>query len=113
MGHYVVRLASTPELDGEMAQAGLSVSSDDGRSREATVLLVGGTALDTVTWTGVLTHAAEEIEFGFRGETWGVALENGAPLLIEVDEATAARLAVDAVTQESLEVGAIIGEFDA
>jgi hypothetical protein len=113
MGHYVVRLASVPELDGEMAQAGLSVTSDDGRSRDARVLLVGHPALDARTWTGVLTHAVEEIEFGFKGETWGVALEDGAPLLIEVDEATAGRLAVDAAPKESLEAGAVIGEFDA
>jgi hypothetical protein len=111
MGHYVIRLSSTPELDGELAQAGLSVTGDDGRSREARVLL-DGLSLDPGSWAGALTSAAEQIEVGFKGETWGVEVEDVAPLLIKVDEATAARVAGEGRAQSSLEVGAVVGEFD-
>jgi hypothetical protein len=59
-----------------------------------------------------LKYAVEQIEVGFKGETWGVEVEDVAPLLIRVDEATAVRVATDAGAQASLEVGAVVGEFD-
>ncbi len=111
MGHYVIRLASAPQLDGELAEAELSVAGDDGRSREARVLL-NGLSLDPGTWARALTHAVEQIEVAFKGETWGVEVENVAPMLVKVDEATTARMAQDAGAPPALEVGTVLGEFD-
>lgn len=111
MGHYVISVSSAPELDGERARASLSVTGDDGRTREARVLL-DAPSLDAKSWAGALTHAAEQIEIAFKGETWGVQVEDVAPLLITVDETTAGRVAADARVQAPLEVGAVIATFD-
>jgi hypothetical protein len=69
-------------------------------------------APDAETWDVAVAYAVEQIEISFRGETWGVQVEDAAPMSIEVSAATAAHLAEGSAARAPLEVGAVVGEFD-
>ena len=113
MAHYVIRVTGLPEAVKGGSQVSLSVVSDDAAHRRvALVRVVGAEPATDVVWGAAVLYAVEQIEFGFKGQNWGVQVEDAAPLLVEVTGETADRLADDPSEGLLLKVGGIVGEFD-
>ena len=113
MAHYVIRVTGVPEAVKGGWQVSLSVVSDDtAHRRVALVRVIGAEPATDVVWGAAVLYAVEQIEFGFKGQNWGVQVEDAAPLLIEVTGETADRLADDPSEGLLVKVGGIVGEFD-
>ena len=112
MAHYVIRVERSPEAAEDGARVELSVTSDDGAHRQVAWVHLAGAEPDAETWDVAVTYAVEQIEISFRGETWGVQVEDAAPMSIEVTAATAAHLTEAFAPRTPLQVGAVVGEFD-
>jgi hypothetical protein len=112
MAHYVIRVEGSPEAADGGARVELSVTSDDGAHRQVAWVHLAGAEPDAEAWDVAVAYAVEQIEISFRGETWGVQVEDASPMSIEVTEATAAHLAEGSAARAPLEVGAVVGEFD-
>jgi len=112
MAHYVIRVEGLPEIAEGGSQLQLSVTSDDAAHRRVAWVRAVGTEPNDDRWNAILLYAVEQLEFGFKGQNWGVAIEDREPLLVEVTEATATHLAAGSKPGAALDVGGIVGEFD-
>ena len=112
VAHYVIRVEGPPEVSEGGSQLQLSVTSDDTAHRRVAWVHAVGTEPDADRWGIILLYAVEQLEFGFKGQNWGVAIEDREPLLVEVTEATATHLVAESKPGVALDVGGIVGEFD-
>ncbi len=112
MAHYVVRVEGSPERVDGASQVQLSVTSDDGTHHRAAWVRVDGPEPDADGWGAAVFYAVEQIEFGFKGQTWGVEIEDVEPLIVEVTEATVNHLTEDPTAHASVVVGDVVGQFE-
>ena len=112
MAHYVIRVEGLPERVDGGSQVHLSVTSDDGAHHRAAWVRVDGPEPDADGWSAAVFYAVEQIEFGFKGQTWGVEIEDAEPLNIEVTEATVRHLTDDPTARAPVVVGDVVGQFE-
>ena len=112
MAHYVISVEGSPEPCDGGSQLQVSVTSNDTAHRRVAWVRALGTEPDADRWSAILLYAVEQLEFGFKGQNWGVAIEDREPLLVEVTEATATHLVAESKPGASLDVGGVVCEFD-
>jgi|tagenome__1003787_1003787.scaffolds.fasta_scaffold19593427_2 hypothetical protein len=112
MAHYVIRVEGSPERMDGGSQVHLSVTSDDGAHQRGAWARVEGPEPDADGWGAAVFYAVEQIEFGFKGQTWGVEIEDVEPLIVDVTEATLGHLTEDSTARASVVVGGVVGEFE-
>jgi hypothetical protein len=112
VAHYVIRVAGPTERSDDGSQLQLSVTSDDTAQPRVVWVRAAGVEQGDEAWGAILEYGVEQIEFGFRGQNWGVEIEDAAPLLVEVTKATATHLVDESKPRAALDVGGTVGEFD-
>jgi hypothetical protein len=120
MTHYIVRIDGPPALgpDQDESERRLLVTGDEGERRTVVIRLHGPshsamrTANEEDAWRAAVFYAVEQLEVAFKGEGWGVHLDEGGPsFVVEASGDSIARFVGESSARISLDDGAVVGEF--